>query len=227
MPMHIPENLLWFPPISTADDDGLVAITTDLSIPRLLLAYKSGLFPWFQSDEYYFWFAPNPRCVIYPSQLKISQSMKQVINQNKFQFAYNTAFREVIQACANTPRKPVYMDGVLNANDSSWINYNYIQQYTQLHQLGHAISAEAYYNGQLVGGLYGILIGQVLFGESMFATHTNASKFAFIKLVQHLQTTVDLQLIDCQQSNPHLHSLGAINISSQQFTQHLLQFITP
>jgi leucyl/phenylalanyl-tRNA---protein transferase len=225
MAMHIPKDVLWFPPISTAEEDGLVAITSDLSIPRLILAYKSGLFPWFQSDEYYFWFAPNPRCVIYPSQLKVSHSMKPILNQNKFQFAYNTQFTKVMQACANTQRKPVYMDGVLNANDSTWINSNYIQQYTLLNQLGYAISAEAYLDGQLVGGLYGVLIDKVLFGESMFSLQPNASKFAFIKLVQYLQSSIHLQLIDCQQSNPHLHSLGAVNITSSQFQNHLQQYI--
>jgi leucyl/phenylalanyl-tRNA---protein transferase len=225
MAILIPSDLMWFPPIQNADEDGLVALTTDFSEQRLILGYKSGLFPWFQSAEYYYWFAPNPRCVLFPENLKISKSMQQVLKQNKLQFGFNTSFSQVIKACSEVPRKPVFMDGVLIPNDGTWINESYINQYMLLNQQGYCISAEAFHNGQLVGGLYGVLLGKVFFGESMFATYTNASKFAFIKLIEHLKNTVDLQLIDCQQSNPHLISLGANTIASAQFTNYLNTYI--
>jgi leucyl/phenylalanyl-tRNA---protein transferase len=225
MAVIIPNDYLWFPPINECDEDGLVALTEDFSFDRIILGYQSGLFPWFQQDGYFHWFAPNPRCILIPSELKISKSMKQFMLKNTLQFTINYCFEEVMMQCANSARKPVFMNGQLYPNDSTWINMNYVDAYTHLHEMGYAISAEAWQDGKLVGGLYGVLLGKVLFGESMFAHVSNASKFAFISLVQYLQNKIDLQLIDCQQPSPHLISLGAKTISSKEFEKLLKENI--
>lgn len=210
MPLHVLDNKLWFPPQNDALEDGLLAIGGDLSTERLLLAYRNGIFPWYDGDVP-LWWCPDPRFVLFPEKLNISKSMKQVFKQDRFVFAQNSAFEKVIRHCMNAKRS--YTDG-------SWINEDVIAAFTKLHKLGFAHSAEAWLNGELVGGLYGMKMGNVFFGESMFSTVSNSSKFAFISYVQQL-INEGIVLIDCQVYTQHLESLGAEMISRDAFL-HLL-----
>lgn len=196
-----------FPEVTEADEDGLLAIGGDLSPERLLHSYRSGIFPWYSVEGIPFWYAPDPRFVLFPEELKISKSMQQVLRRGEFTFAINRSFEAVIRQCAGIVRKGA---------DETWISHDFIAAYTRLHREGHALSAEAWQEGRLVGGLYGVLLPGIFCGESMFAEVSNASKFAFISLVQRLQTQ-GVQLIDCQVHTPHLESLGARNISRQQY----------
>ena len=196
-----------FPPIELADAEGLLAIGGDLSTARLLLAYKNGIFPWYNEAEPIFWWCPNPRFVLFPDELKISKSMQTVLNNGNFRFTINKAFDKVIANCKTIARK---------GQKGTWIQQDIIDAYTKLHQSGFAISAEAWKDGELVGGLYGVLLGKIFFGESMFSTQSNASKFAFINFVKHLQKQ-NIQLIDCQVYTAHLESLGARMIDRKLF----------
>ncbi len=209
--MNILTNEIVFPPIDTANEEGILAIGGDLSINRLLLAYKSGIFPWYNEDEPIIWWCPNPRFVLFPSKIKVQKSMQTVLNNGKLRFTINRKFTDVINNCKNIDRKN---------QDGTWIQSDIIDAYTKLHELGYAHSAEAWHNGELVGGLYGIRIGNVFFGESMFSKQSNASKYAFIKYVQHLQQD-GVQLIDCQIYTDHLKSLGAELISRDEFLNQL------
>jgi leucyl/phenylalanyl-tRNA---protein transferase len=191
-------------------------ITTELNPAIVLTGYKNGFFPWFQENGLFFWFCPNPRCVMFPTYLHISKSMKKVINQNKFEFRWNTACEEVMMHCANIKRKPVVYLGEVFANDSTWLDDDFKKTYLQLHQMGFTCSAEAWQNDKLVGGMYGLLIGGVFYGESMFAIEDNASKFAFIKGVEYM-VSIGVQLMDCQQRSSHVMSLGANTITRNQF----------
>jgi leucyl/phenylalanyl-tRNA--protein transferase len=207
---------LYFPPVEDADENGLLAIGGDLTPARLILAYRSGIFPWFNEADPICWWSPDPRFVLYPSELKISKSMQQVVKKQTFQFSTNKAFKAVIHACSTTPR---------NGQDGTWITNEMQDAYLHMHQLGYAHSAEAWLNNELVGGLYGIRLGNVFFGESMFSHVSNASKFAFIQYVQQLQKE-NVQLIDCQLHTHHLESLGATMIPRKTFMQHLQQWIS-
>jgi leucyl/phenylalanyl-tRNA--protein transferase len=213
--MFILTEELLFPPIEMADDNGFLAIGGDLSAERLLLAYRSGIFPWFSDEDPICWWSPDPRFVLFPEELKVSKSMLQVIKKNQFEFSINKAFAEVISNCKN-----VYREG----QAGTWISDEMKEAYINLHQLGYAHSAEAWSNGELVGGLYGIRLGKVFFGESMFSLRSNASKFAFINYVQLLQKE-NVQLIDCQLHTPHLESLGARMIERKAFKEYLELFI--
>lgn len=204
------DNELWFPPVSEALEDGLLAIGGSLQVERLLLAYRSGIFPWYD-DEVPMWWCPDPRFVLFPPRLKVSKSMKQLLKNDAFEFRINSDFSTVINNCRHTPR-----DG----QDGTWINDDVVNAYTQLHEMGYAHSAEAWHEGTLVGGLYGIRMGNVFFGESMFSHRSNASKYAFIKYVQQLASE-GVQLIDCQVYTEHLESLGACMIPREQFIQLL------
>lgn len=206
---------LYFPPVEDADEHGLLAIGGDLTPARLLLAYRSGIFPWFNDADPIYWWSPDPRFVLYPSQLKISKSMQQVVKKQTFQFSTNNAFKAVIHACSTAPR---------NGQNGTWITNEMQDAYLHMHHLGYAHSAEAWLNDELVGGLYGIRLGNVFFGESMFSHVSNASKFAFIQYVQQLQKE-NVQLIDCQLHTDHLESLGATMIPRKTFMQHLHQWI--
>jgi leucyl/phenylalanyl-tRNA---protein transferase len=200
-----------FPDVKMADDDGLLAIGGDLSTERLLLAYKNGIFPWYNEDEPICWWSPNPRFVLLPAELKVSKSMQTVLNNGSFRFTINKAFDKVITNCKSIKRKH---------EDGTWIQQEIIDAYTRLHQLGFAVSAEAWKNGELVGGLYGVLLGNVFFGESMFSTESNASKFAFINFIKHLQKQ-NIKLIDCQIYTAHLESLGARMMDRKLFCEIL------
>ena len=208
MALQVLNENLWFPPVSEALGDGLLAIGGDLKPERLILAYKNGIFPWYDGDLP-LWWNPNPRFVLFPEELVVSKSMKTTINQQKFVFTINQAFEEVIDNCKKIERKN---------QDGTWINEDVKTAYIQLHKMGYAHSAETWLNNQLVGGLYGIKIGKIFFGESMFAKESNASKFALIHYVQQLQTE-GIALIDCQVYTEHLESLGAKMIMREQFMQ--------
>ena len=196
-----------FPPVEMADAEGLLAVGGNLSSERLLLAYRSGIFPWYNEGEPILWWSPDPRMVLSPAELKVSKSMQTVLNNGKFRFTINRSFTQVMQHCKSTFRKQ---------QEGTWISPAMQDAYTELHQLGHAHSAEAWLNGELVGGLYGIRVGKVFCGESMFSNVSNASKFAFIKYVQQLQKE-GVVLIDCQVYTPHLASLGARLVEREKF----------
>lgn len=210
--MYLPTKELKFPPLDMADEDGLLAIGGDLGTERLLLAYRNGIFPWYNEDEPICWWSPDPRFVLYPNELKVSSSMKTVLQNGRFRFTTNRAFTNVIQNCKTVTRR---------GQDGTWISPALQQAYTNLHELGYAHSAETWQDGVLVGGLYGIRLGNIFFGESMFSLQPNASKFAFINYVRQLQQE-NVQLIDCQLHTNHLESLGARMIPRQLFAQILV-----
>ena len=209
--MFLLNEQLQFPPVEMAGEEGILAIGGDLQTDRLLLAYRNGIFPWYSEGEPILWWSPDPRFVLFPAELKVTKSMQTVLNNGKFRFTINRAFTQVIQQCKTTYRKD---------QEGTWISPAIQDAYTQLHRLGHAQSAEAWLNGELVGGLYGIRIGNVFFGESMFSKVSNASKFAFISYVWKLQKE-NLALIDCQVYTPHLESLGARMVPRREFIELL------
>jgi leucyl/phenylalanyl-tRNA---protein transferase len=199
------ENI--FPAVELADENGLLAIGGDLSIERLLSAYKKGIFPWYNENEPICWYTPNPRFVLFPDELKVSKSMKYLLNKRAFNFTINKAFDEVIFNCMVSKRKE---------QDGTWIHDDIIKAYTKLNKLGYAQSAETWLNNELVGGLYGIRLGNIFFGESMFSKKPNASKLAFINFIRQLQKE-NIALIDCQVYTKHLESLGARMIQREAF----------
>ena len=194
---------LWFPNPEEADDEGLVAVGGNLSIERLLLAYRSGIFPWFIHDDLVYWFSPNPRCILIPNEIKISKSMRQVLNQKQFEITFNNAFEAVMRGCA-TAKRP--------HQESTWITEDFIEAYVALHENGYAHSLEVWQQGELVGGLYGVTLGKVFFGESMFSLVPNASKAALISLAEKLNAE-GFHFIECQLYTPHLGSMGAKAVS--------------
>jgi leucyl/phenylalanyl-tRNA--protein transferase len=201
-----------FPAIETALEypPGLLAVGGDLSPSRLLNAYSHGIFPWYSDDEPILWWSPAPRCVIYPAQVHISRRLKRRYNQGSFKITANQAFDEVVSACATSR----------SDNEGTWINSDMQMAYTRLHKLAVAHSVEVWRDDELAGGVYGLAIGSVFFGESMFSRVTDASKVALVALCQQLQAW-QFSLLDCQISNPHLRSMGAIEISRTKFQQHL------
>ncbi|TDO28101.1 leucyl/phenylalanyl-tRNA--protein transferase [Sediminibacterium goheungense] len=215
MSLHALDSRIWFPPVEDALDDGLLAIGGDVAVERLLLAYRNGIFPWYDDESIPLWWSPDPRFVLYPEKLKISKSMTQVFKKGHFSFHTNTHFADVIHACKALQRK---------GQDGTWITDELEQSFIQLHEMGVAHSAETWLDGELVGGLYGIRMGPFFFGESMFSKQSNASKFAFISYVQQLKKE-GVQLIDCQVHTDHLESLGAEMIPRQQFIQLLQQHL--
>ncbi len=214
MPVFALDQSIWFPPIEDAMEDGLLAMGGDLRIERLLLAYQQGIFPWYDGDTP-LWWSPDPRFVLYPSELKVSKSMHSIIRKGVFSFKVNQSFPAVIQQCKNLQRK---------GQDGTWITDALENSLLALHQLGYAHSAEAWLDGELVGGLYGIKMGKLFFGESMFSIVPNASKFAFIQFVQKLKVE-GIYLIDCQVHTAHLESLGARMISRKLFKEILQEKI--
>jgi len=207
--MHFLTKKIEFPDVSEASVDGLLAVGGDLSAERLLYAYQNGIFPWFEATEPILWWSPDPRFVLFPEDLKISKSMKQVLKKKLFKVTENKAFAEVIQNCANAKR-----EGQLG----TWITDEMIIAYIKLHKLGYAKSIEVLLDKELVGGLYGVTINDTVFcGESMFAKVSNASKVGFITLVQNS----NYKLIDCQLHTNHLESLGAKHISRSEFLKYL------
>lgn len=201
---------LWFPPVDSGLSDGLLAMGGDLSSERLLLAYHMGIFPWYDGDLP-LWWSPDPRFVLFPEELKVSKSMKVLLKRNAFDWTMNQAFGQVIASCQKISRPD---------QDGTWINQAVIDGYTALFQAGYAMSAEAWQGDKLVGGLYGVRLGHLFFGESMFSEKSNASKFAFIKLVEQLKEQ-GVVLIDCQVHSEHLESLGARMIPREAFMKIL------
>lgn len=214
MPLTLLDETLWFPPVTEATEDGLLAIGGDLSTERLLLAYRSGIFPWFNEDEPPLWWCPHPRCVLFPEELYISKSMKQLLKRNAFTVTVNRAFEEVIYQCGATRKE----------DEGTWITDEIMDAYTQLHRLGFAVSIEAWNNHELAGGFYGIRMGNVFFGESMFSRQSNASKYAFISYVQQLQKE-GVVLIDCQVYTEHLASMGAKMIDRDLFLKMVKEHV--
>ncbi|GGH04497.1 leucyl/phenylalanyl-tRNA--protein transferase [Sphingobacterium alkalisoli] len=199
-----------FPHPKYAEADGLLAVGGDLTPRRLLTAYKHGIFPWYADDSPILWYAPHNRFVLHPNQLKVSKSMKKVLSMGLFNFTYNTVFEEVITNCSNIDRKD---------QDGTWIIADMRKAYTELHHLGFVHSIEVWKDEELVGGLYGVLVGGVFCGESMFAKVSNASKAALVFLIQNF----GLELIDCQVYTSHLESMGAIYMPQQQYLDILQQ----
>lgn len=206
MPLFALDRELVFPPVHFADADGLLAIGGDLSVPRLLLAYRQGIFPWYEGEPI-LWWCPDPRFVLFPNELRISKSVKSLLKRDHFRFTINEAFGQVIRHCKTIKR---------NGQESTWITDEVEMSFTTLHQLGYAHSAEVWNGDQLVGGLYGIRMGSVFFGESMFSHESQASRYAFIRYVEHLKSE-GVQLIDCQVYTEYLESLGARMISREEF----------
>ena len=210
MPLFALDKELVFPPVHLAEPDGLLAMGGDLSPERLLLAYRNGIFPWYESDTI-LWWCPDPRFVLLPDELKISKSIKLLLSRNEFEFTTNKAFVKVIHLCKETKRP---------GQDGTWITDEVEKAYVKFHELGYAHSAEVWKDGELAGGLYGIRLGKVFFGESMFSKISNASRFAFIKYVQQLKEE-GIELIDCQVYTEYLESLGAGMIDRKDFITRL------
>jgi leucyl/phenylalanyl-tRNA--protein transferase len=207
MIFRLDERLI-FPQVELAEEDGLLAVGGDLSTNRLLLAYESGIFPWYSDETPILWYAPHERFVLYPTELKISKSMRQVVKNNRFEVTFNQNFEGVIACCAQMNRE---------GQDGTWITDEMLQAYIALHKLGHAHSVEVWLNKELVGGLYGVQVKQVFCGESMFSKVSNASKLALINLCQ----TGHFTMIDCQVHTDHLESLGAKMISREEYLSTL------
>jgi leucyl/phenylalanyl-tRNA---protein transferase len=200
-----------FPPPEEAEEDGLLAVGGDLSVPRLLEAYRNGIFPWFEPGEEPLWWCPSPRLILEPGRVVVSRSLRATIRKGRFAVRVDTAFRDVIHACAAIKR--VHEDG-------TWISSDIQRSYSKLFDLGYAHSFETWRDGKLVGGLYGVCIGRAFFGESMFAKETDASKVAVVALGEEC-TRRQIAFIDCQITSAHLISLGAFEVSRSEFLSHL------
>ena len=221
MPVYLlPDDEILFPPPDLATTEGILAVGGDLSTERLIKAYKNGIFPWFNPGEPILWWSPDPRFVLYPSELRISKSMRPYFNQQKFEVTFDQAFDQVIKACQVRTSEA----GRRRRAIGSWITDDMIQAYTALHEQGVGHSVEVWEEGRLVGGLYGLAFGRIFFGESMFTRVSNASKFGFISLVQWLEEK-GFALVDCQQETRHLASLGARSISRKDFLASLTMYL--
>lgn len=213
MPVYLLSDDLVFPAPQLARKEGLLAVGGDLSQERLLLAYRMGIFPWYSEDEPIMWWSPDPRLVLYPSEFRVSRSLKKTIRKQMFKLTVDEAFASVIKACARSRTK---------ADEGTWIVEEMIGAYCKLHESGLAHSVEVWQDDKLVGGLYGVSLGKCFFGESMFTHISNASKIALVALVEHLQT-LEFSFIDCQISTPHLLSFGAQEIPRIRFLSELEQ----
>jgi leucyl/phenylalanyl-tRNA---protein transferase len=210
MPLFALDTELIFPPPALAEPDGLLAMGGDLTPERLLLAYQNGIFPWYEGDHI-LWWCPDPRFVLFPQDIKVHKNIRRMMRSNEFEFTVNKAFREVIRHCKKIPRP---------GQDGTWITNEMEKAFIHMHELGHATSAEVWQDGELVGGVYGMKLGKVFFGESMFSRISNASRYAFIRYVQLLQAE-GIELIDCQVYTEYLESLGAKMIERKDFIRLL------
>ncbi len=206
-PIYMLSDRLGFPPPRLASREGLLAVGGDLSLERLILAYRNGIFPWYSDGEPILWWSPDPRLVLYPSNLKISKSLNKTIRKKQFHITMDTAFNRVIEACAHIHRRH---------DRGTWITREMIRAYQELHTAGYAHSVEAWHDGILAGGLYGVSLGGSFFGESMFTKISNASKVALAALCGHLGRLA-FDLIDCQVSSLHLMRMGAGEIGRNRF----------
>lgn len=209
--MYFLTKELYFPPVDEASYEGVLAIGGDLSVDRLLLAYRNGIFPWFNEDEPILWWAPPERMVVVPSIYKVSKSIRNLLNQNKFRVTFNQDFISVILGCQQIERP---------GQHGTWLSDDFVESYTKLHNMGIAKSVEVWQNDELVGGLYGVDLGHIFCGESMFSRVPNASKIAFVTLIKSLKEN-NYKLLDCQVHNDHLEKLGAIEISREVFMRVL------
>lgn len=209
--MHYLTKDLIFPPVSKASEDGFLAIGGDLSPERLVLAYKSGIFPWFEEGDPILWWSPNPRMVLFFEDLVVSKSMRNILNRYSFKVTFNHDFRGVISNCQKIKRE---------GQHGTWITNDMIEAYCRLNELGIAKSVEVWQDDELVGGLYGVDLGNIFCGESMFSKVANASKVAFIHWSRHLEAN-NYKLLDCQIYNPHLESLGCREITRDHFIEIL------
>jgi len=210
MPLFALNEELNFPPVHLAEPDGLLAMGGDLSPERLLLAYRNGIFPWYE-EEHILWWCPDPRFVLFPEELKANKNIESLINKEAFEFTINKAFAQVIHQCKKIKRP---------GQQGTWITDEVEKAYCRMHELGHAHSAEVWKDGELAGGLYGIKLDKVFFGESMFSKQSNASRYAFIKYVQQLKAE-GIELIDCQVYTEYLESFGARMIPRSEFIERL------
>ena len=210
-PIYFLDDRLVFPSVEMANDEGLLAVGGDLSFERLILAYRSGIFPWYNDDALILWWSPDPRMVLFPEEIKISKSMRKVLRSGQFSLTKNQCFLEIVDRCARQERKQ---------QEGSWITRNMKQAYGNLFVKGFARSYEVWEGSQLVGGLYGVDLGHMFCGESMFSKVSNASKFALIHLAQDLMAE-GYPLIDCQVYTEHLESMGGRQISRQEFMKYL------
>ncbi len=209
MIFRLTQHLL-FPNPELAEADGLLAVGGDLSTERLILAYQNGIFPWYSDDTPILWYSPHERFVLYPDELNISSSMKRVLNSNRFRVTYNTCFTDVIEACSAVERKD---------QDGTWITADMKNAYIQLYQQGNAHSVEVWQGDDLVGGMYGVAVGDVFCGESMFSKVSNASKTALIAFIK----TGDYKLLDCQVHTDHMATIGARMISRKEYMAMLVK----
>jgi len=212
--MFFLDKELYFPPVDQAEPDGLLAIGGDLSTERLLLAYRKGIFPWYEGDHI-LWWCPDPRFVLFPEELKIADSTRRLLKENEFEFTIDKAFGNVIRHCKEIPRQ---------GQAGTWITGEVEKAFNRMHNLGYAHSAEVWKNGELAGGLYGIKMGSVFFGESMFSKVKQASRYAFVHFVKSLQEE-GIKLIDCQVYTNYLEGFGARMISRKEFVQKLEELI--
>jgi leucyl/phenylalanyl-tRNA--protein transferase len=215
MPVFQLSDSLIFPPPALAREDGLLAVGGDLSVPRLLLAYQHGIFPWYSPGEPILWWSPDPRLVLFPAEFHLAKRLARTIRQQVFSITFDTAFAQVIRACGQTRRKE---------GQGTWLDEDMIGAYCALHDQGHAHSVECRQNGELVGGLYGVALGGVFFGESMFSLVPDSSKVALAGLVERLKGW-DFELIDCQVGTGHLQRLGAREISGAEFSSRLAEAV--
>ena len=215
--VQLDPNNLDFPPTEQALDEpnGLLAFGGDLSPERLIAAYRRGIFPWYDASQPILWWTPSPRMVLFPERVHISRSLQKRFKRNEFTLRYDRQFEKVMQLCATVPRA---------GQQGTWITPEMLAAYSTLHQRGVAHSVEVYRQGELVGGLYGLAIGRVFFGESMFSLCSDASKIAMVSLARRLQQW-GFSLIDCQVSSPHLFTMGAEEITREQFNQLLAEAI--
>jgi leucyl/phenylalanyl-tRNA--protein transferase len=206
-----------FPPLDSAlrEPNGLLAGGGDLSTQRLLAAYRRGIFPWYNDGQSILWWSPDPRMVLFPNQLKVTRSLAKRLKKRDYEIRADTSFREVMQACCTAPR-----DG----QDGTWIVPAIIDAYCRLHELGHAHSVETWMDGKLVGGLYGVAMGKMFYGESMFHKVTDASKIAFVHLVRWLEKQ-GYGMIDCQMHTSHLERFGAREIPRSEFAARLTELV--
>jgi leucyl/phenylalanyl-tRNA--protein transferase len=207
---RIPDELV-FPDAELAGEDGLLGVGGDLSPERLLLAYRNGIFPWYEEGEPILWWSPDPRCILFPDRLKVSTSLRQALKKGEHDVRFDTCFDEVIRHCSEARRK---------GQRGTWITKEMQEAYIRLHRLGFAHSTEVFMHGALAGGLYGVAIGRCYSGESMFHLRPDASKIALYHLVQRLRKW-DFALIDCQVTNRHLLSLGAEDVPRKDFLRLL------
>lgn len=211
MPVFQLTEAILFPPPELAREDGLLAVGGDLSVPRLLLAYQMGIFPWYSPGEPTLWWAPDPRCVLFPAEFHLSRRTERLRRQERFAVTFDTVFSEVIGQCAALRQ---------DEGPGTWIDAAMQKAYTELHRLGHAHSVECWQEGELAGGLYGVALGGIFFGESMFSRKANGSKIALAALVERL-TAWNFDLIDCQVASDHLMRLGARTIAGAEFQERL------